>query len=643
MSESGGKEVAVVPAVPWGRRWEMEFPGSLPHPWPWWERVKCADRGRLVSTRLLGTDWWWYAPVTVTQACFHVINWLAGGLEDFLDCAGLDVKTYEIQDYWWLAVEELWPKGVIRPFLRNPWAEQMVYEAFRNQYLALSGCASSGKSEFGAIWAITEWMRAPVDTLCLVTSTSLEAARKRIWGSIKDFYVGMRVPKGALKPGKLVDSVAKIRAKLLTEEGWSDKAGIQLVACEQGKDTEAIGKLIGIKAKRVVMVADELPEISESIVNAALGNLNKNPYFQFIGIGNHKSLEDAFGKFSAPEGGWRSVDVDTTQWKTRLGKCIRFDGTKSPNLRYKEDQWPIYGRKNLEDDTRILGPSSVLFWRMCRSFPAPAGTTDTVYSDAELVEYGAFDKVRWGTGEVANLLSLDPAFTSGGDRSPIMWGQLGVVEDGRRVLMVKEVWLAREDVEVKQAYDRQVLEQFRKKAVELGIHPRNCVFDATGAGISFGTLMTEVWSDEPLAVKFGGAASDRYVASGDMMKPACDVYGNRVTELWYQGKEYLRGRQLCGLTLDIAEDLVGRQFTVQKGSEARVSVEPKKDMKKRGLRSPDLGDAVMLLVELARARFGWEPNTVVTVARNPFRADREESLAQVYDLVYDVEAVLVGE
>lgn len=607
------------------------------------ERPWVEDWKKLVKTRMFGGDWWWYYPVTPWQVASTIINLLreqAWDARPWLLQGGIDIRTYEIQDWWWMGVEYLWPKDCARPFVRTPWAEQMAYEAFRQKYLALSGCASSGKTEFGAVWALTEYLCKPPTTLCLVTSTSLEAARKRIWGSIKEFYLAMTCEKGMTRGSKLVDSMAKLKARVPGENGWSDKAGIQLVACEHGKDNEAIGKLIGMKQHKVVVVADELPELSESILNAALGNLNKNPQFQLIGIGNHKSIVDAFGKFSEPKEGWRSVDVGVTRWETKLGVCVRFDGAQSPNLRYKEDRWPIYGNKQYREDQAILGPNSVLYWRMVRSFPAPAGVTETVYSDAEIVECGALDGVRWGSAPLVQLAALDPAFTSGGDRSAAVFGQLGQTEDGRTVLLKAEHMALREDVTVKKPYDWQVAMRFKEECEKRGIPAKNVAFDATGSGISFGTLLAELWSDEPLAVKFGGAASDNMVVSGDTLKRADEVYGNRVTELWYQGKEYMRSRQLAGLTLDIAEEMTSRNFKVQKGAETRVTVEPKADMKVRMGKSPDLADAYFILLELARTRFGFYPQT--NRGRMGFGLSGvSDSLQERCDLVYGEEALLV--
>jgi hypothetical protein len=85
-------------------------------------------------------------------------------------------------------VSALWPEDGPKPFVWHPWAERMLEASCRNKYLAVAGCASSGKTDYFAIWAIVNFIVAPYDTMVLVTSTTLKDSRKRIWGSIRDYW-----------------------------------------------------------------------------------------------------------------------------------------------------------------------------------------------------------------------------------------------------------------------------------------------------------------------------------------------------------------------------------------------------------------------------------------------------------------------
>ena len=259
-------------------------------------------------------------------------------------------------------VSALWPEDGPKPFVWHSWAERMLEASCRNKYLAVEGCASSGKTDYFAIWAIVNFIVAPYDTMVLVTSTTLKDSRKRIWGSIRDYWQA-----APALPGKLVDSMGLIRFEDGTG-GTSDKSGITLIAAEKKKEKEAVGKLIGFKNKRVIVIADEMPELSESILEASASNLSLNPEFQFIGIGNPASRFDAFGILAKPMNGWQSISPMEDEWQTERGLCIRFDGEKSPNVLTGKLIYPwIVTQAKLDEAKARFGENSLAYYRMFRT------------------------------------------------------------------------------------------------------------------------------------------------------------------------------------------------------------------------------------------------------------------------------------
>lgn len=537
-------------------------------------------------------------------------------------------------DFFWVIVGILWGERAPKHFVRHPWAEKMADEACKEKYLAVSGCGSSGKTDFFAVWALVNWLAAPLDTKILVTSTSLKESRKRIWGSVREYYLHASV---AL-PGKLLDSIGQIRCDSGTgSQLASDKAGIELVAGEKSKEKEAVGKLIGIKRSRVFLIADELPELPESILEAAYGNLSLNPSFQLIGIGNFKSTLDAFGIFSAPAAGWKAVTVESEEWQTRRGKCIRLDGMKSPNILLGEDVWPIYGSRQLAEHMKE-GENTAQFWRMCRSFPAPEGMAEYIYCEAELIAGDVFESAKW-QGNRIRLAALDPAFTNGGDRPMLVFGWLGTETSGRRILAYDRFVRLQEDVRITDVpFDFQIARAFQRECLAEGVHPDNAAFDATGAGISFGSIVAHEWSPRVLPVQFGGAASERMVSPTDP-RTGKEAYVNRVSELWYQGREFVRAGQIRGVSTELAKELTSRKYETRKDGGTRIVVEPKKEMKQRLGYSPDLADASMVLLELARDRHGFNPVGFGTGLK-----EREDFLRNnPTDLVFREEAFLQDE
>ena len=359
-----------------------------------------------------------------------------------------------------------------------------------------------------------------------------------------------------------------------------------------------------MKNKRMIFVADELPELSEALLSAAYSNLSLNPYFQFVGIGNFNSIFDPLGVFVKPKAGWASISPESSRWETDRGVCLRFDGLHSPNLKLEEDAWPIYGRKQLEEH-RKLKENSIEWWRMCRSFPCPTGAEQSIYCEADFARAEAHREIRWRAKPLA-LAALDPGFTNGGDRSAARFAELGEEADGGNMVLRLCGWetLTADATLSNQPRNFQIAQAFGDFCRERGVSPENAAVDSSGGGIPFCDILDEVWSPRFLRVQFGGAASDLQVSHTDA-RTGNEAYTNRVTELWFNGLTFLLSRQLVGVDPDTARELCARRYETVKGSNLRTSVESKRDMKARLNFSPDLADAAMILVELARQRHGF--------------------------------------
>ena len=514
-------------------------------------------------------------------------------------------------------VSALWPEDGPKPFVWHPWAERMLEASCRNKYLAVAGCASSGKTDYFAIWAIVNFIVAPYDTMVLVTSTTLKDSRKRIWGSIRDYWQA-----APALPGKLVDSMGLIRFEDGTG-GTSDKSGITLIAAEKKKEKEAVGKLIGFKNKRVIVIADEMPELSESILEASASNLSLNPEFQFIGIGNPASRFDAFGILAKPMNGWQSISPMEDEWQTERGLCIRFDGEKSPNVLTGKLIYPwIVTQAKLDEAKARFGENSLAYYRMFRGYWAPTGDEDNIYSEAEIVSSQADQPAIW-LEEPTRVAALDPAFTNGGDRSVLFFGNYGVSREGIPTLAFTHYELLQDDVtNKKQTRSEQIVRQFWDKCEQNGVLPEHAAFDASGAGGPFGDIVDMVWSRDVLRVQFGGKASDLPVSATDNT-PSCDRYVNRVSELWFGAKELIRNGQLKGIDKELAKEMCARKYSTDKGTALRMRVESKIDMKGRTGQSPDIADSAAILVELCRQRFGFGGMTVKAKQdRNTFEQRR---------------------
>ena len=527
----------------------------------------------------------------IELACFLLgLSEEDGGLGKFQHCRNI--------------IDHLWnQEGSAMRFDWHPWAERMIEEACNNDFLSVAGCASSGKSDTYAVWAIINFLTNPKNTRVFVTSTSLKDSRMRIWGRIREYW---RVIPNA--PGRLVDSAGMIKyVDPITGDATED-SGITLLAAEQKKEKTAIGKMIGFKRERVIFIADEMPELSPAIIEAAIANLDSNPYFQLIGIGNPNSRFDAFGTFSKPDLGWTSISENSAEWETEHGKCIRFDAELSPNVLAGKVLYSyLPTEKKLAAKRKKMGANSLLFWRMYRGFWCPTGSDAGLYSEADVVIYGADEnKVTWRSN-VQRVAFLDTAFSQGGDRAVVQLGTIGTTIEGKTTLVMDIGYHElKSDRTKKEPLNFQIAAQFRELCVKEGVPAYNAGVDSTGGGGPFSDILAVLWNTTFHRCYFGGNPTDRPISSSDL-RPCSEGFHNKVSEIWGIGVELIRTGQLKGLYPELVKEMTARLYsTRKKGNNEVIEVEPKKKMKARSSFSPDIADAAFGLVDLCRERLGLD-------------------------------------
>lgn len=537
-------------------------------------------------------------------------------LEHYDELAGVG-KIQSWEEHFKRFVSIIWGRPECkRKFLWNPYAERMLDGARKHKFLGISGHASSGKTEFGGIWALANFFIKPLKTKVFVTSTSLEESRMRIWGVIEAYWNEaeefFKAYGSNNMPGKLVSSKGKILGVDLQTRKVNSLTGVALIAGGKGQDKDASTK-IGFKAERVILIGDELPLLTHKLYEAADSNLFANPDFQMIGIGNLTSIFDPFGVFAEPAAGWDSITEDMLGWETKRGYCIRFNGEHSPNVVAGKELYPgLLTLEKLDEYKRKLGERSPGYYRMIKSFPCPTGQVDYIYSEPELVKNMAAQKGTPWLERPTPLAFLDPAFSHGGDRAAAAFGLFGKVQhpvtrSTYYVLEKTETIDLMIKVEARhKTLDRnqQLAEMYKKECEARGVAVMNRGVDSTGGGDPFATVLALTMGQGVLSVSFAGAASEKAVSATDR-RTGKERFKNRVSELWYIGKEFLVSNQIRGLDAVTMQELCARTY---KEIGDKVKVESKDDMKERtNGRSPDFADAWVGLIEVARQRFGFTP------------------------------------
>ncbi len=492
-----------------------------------------------------------------------------------------------------------------RKVIWNPWSDKMFNGMIDYDYIGIAGCGSSGKSDSAAVFAIVEYLAYPIGTLVLITSTTIKDAQKRVWKSVAELWNSLDDP-----PGFMIQSKAMIAG--IGKNGEKTVAtGLQIVAAQKGTDENKM-EMAGQKAECLILIADELPELTHGVLRTAFANLsqgstgivrpdgtNRETPFKMIAMGNPSTYTDPFGKFCEPKQGWKNITEQDWEWETSRGICMRFDASESPNIKAGKRIYPWMPTLDIINKARQdFGEKSRIFFRMYKGFWFPDGDTDTIYSESEIIKSDAHKDYEGD--DVVNEIAYagaDPAFSSGGDRFPIVYGRILERSGGKEsIVQVDGVHFLKEDItDTTTPRSHDMARQMRDFCASKNIHPSNLGYDITGAGLPFRDVVVAEWSSLPLGIKFGGSPSTLPVSMVDPRKSS-EVYANRVSELWVRGAGLIREGLIHGLSNEMIEEMIQRRW--DKNNHGRfLKVESKSDMKMRTGQSPDICDALFCMLE----------------------------------------------
>lgn len=498
------------------------------------------------------------------------------------------------------------------------WNDILLNACLDNQYVGVTGPASSGKTEFFAVWLIVNWIPRFMNCMCIAASLTKATAKQKIWGAIKERF--RRIEWMGI--GKYVDYP---NAMIMANKGdaatrhLSDRSAIVLVAPDVGKEGEEIGKLQGIKQEWMFVVADELADMTPAVPNAT-SNWQKNPHFHFAGSGNMGSPLDTMGRFFAPVQGWERVSVDSRQWPcSNGGVLLHFDGEETPNKYTRPpDKYPwLIKTTDLEQDARTLTTTSSRYWKFNRGFPSPGGSTENLFSEMELITSGCMETVTWRGSPPTPLAAMDPNYSkTQGDNCMAKFGVLGMDRMGLTVLDFggpENEMALREDVtKVDEAsFTKQKATKFVEECRKRQIGVRQVVIDCSGGGSLMADAVEDAFGERGLLrVEFGGSPSERVIEKRDDEEvTAKERYDNKAAEIWHAGVKFVKSRQLKGMTSKQVEQMGARKRTDRGKKEA---IESKADYKLRTQKgSPDEADTGFIMLDLAIQRFGFDATTIL--------------------------------
>lgn len=493
------------------------------------------------------------------------------------------------------------------------WSSLILENLIANRLTMLVGPASSTKTHNVAAFMLCRYFAYSMSSCNLVSSTDSRSLELRIWGEVKKLWNEARA-RWDDAPGRMIESKQMLVTDGNDEDATDYRNGIICVPVVVGGQTIGLSKLVGFKNGSVFLAADELSFMPIAFFDC-IANLNKNPGFRCAGMGNPKDRMDTFGKLAEPaleEGGWERYEPTgkTYTWNTRFpgGRVIQLDGRDSPNNDAEPGQpYPfpyIINRDDIKRDLDYYGEDSVQVSMMDYGiFPRDAQAR-RVITRTMVERFRAQEEPIWAEEELTKVVGVDVAYGSvGGDRCVGVEMHFGKCTDGvQRLAFAGDPFV----IPVKASSDLMPEDQIAlwlKTYCESGmreIPPSHVGFDSTGRG-SFVAAFGRVWSNDFHAIEFGGSATDRPVST-KIVTPSRLHYYNFASELWFAAATAIQSDQIRGLPGGILEEGCLRGWDWQN---KKVQVEPKDEMKKRGIRSPDLFDSFVVAIEVAR-RLGFE-------------------------------------
>jgi hypothetical protein len=399
------------------------------------------------------------------------------------------------------------------------------------------------------------------------------------------------------------------------------RLGIFGIPCVQGGKFVGLSKFIGIKQKRMRLIADEAPAMDQSFLSA-FSNLNNNEDFRAIILGNPNDIQDPLGKAAEPLNGWTDAFLEptkTTTWKTRFmnGICVNLIGTDSPNYDFDQGKPARYkyliSREKIADTLSFFPKDSVEYYSMCIGSMKIGTMARRILTRQAAEQNGALKDPIWKDEQRTKVYFVDASY--GGDLCVGTSGEFGLDVDGKMIMAFGEPKVIPIIVGGPQP-EYQIADFVKQECELLGIPPTHMGHDATGRG-SLGTALSKVWGNSDThPIESGGVPSERPVsldlfitdeATGQRRLKLCSEHFDRkVSEFYFVVKYAVEAGQIRNMPDQALEDFCARKWDIMKGDRYYVEVKDgtksKPGMKQRIGRSPDYGDSAAGVVEMARRK-----------------------------------------
>jgi hypothetical protein len=416
------------------------------------------------------------------------------------------------------------------------WSKQqaVLLSTTSNRRTAVHSCHDSGKS-FILAATVAYWLSVypPGEAFVVTTAPTFNQVRAILWREINSMHAA----------GHLPGTCSQVE--------WSIDG--KLVAMGRKPDDYSPGAFQGIHALRVLVVIDEACAVAASIWDAA-ETLITNDESAIVAIGNPDDPDSRFRTVCDPGSGWHVIHID---------------GMETPN--FTDEPVPDLLRKVLlsriwaEERAKAWGEDSPIYISKVRGrFPdqAESGLIPVRWIMA------AFNRYRDTPGKPGlRVLGVDVGGGTGNDKTVIY------LRDGDTARLVHEDNTA--DTMLTASRIAFLLREHRASLA---------VIDSAGLGKGVYDRCRQLGvPSHPVNV---GEGCDDDTARAQFENKRAHFY-------WSLRDRFEKGE----LRLDPTDDIVEGQLRATRYKltpRGRIAIESKDDMAKRGLRSPDHADALML-------------------------------------------------
>ena len=424
-------------------------------------------------------------------------------------------------------------------FNPDDWQGETADDIANNRFVSVRSGQGVGKTALEAavaLWFLTCFPFARV----VCTAPTRQQLNDVLWAEISKWQSKSIILKRILKWTKTKIYVRKY------EERWFATA----------RTATKPENMQGFHEDYMLFIVDEASGVADAIMAAIIGTLS-GEYNKLFMCGNPTKTSGVF---------FDSHNKDRADFKSRKVSCLNSPRTSKENIE-------MLKRKYGED-------SDVYRVRVEGEFPR--GESDAFIS-LEAAEFAAKDV---DINPVGDTLTIGVDVARFGDDETKMYGGIGGKVVGERHHHKKDTMVTAGTV---LAFTRELYETY-PDVIRIRIR-----VDDTGVGGGVTDRLNEVVAEEGLLYEIipinnGESSLDEH-------------YGNLGMEMWAYIKDLLDqnlSNFIIGLPgvlqLDDDDDLIS-QFSTRKWfmtSKGKMMLESKKDMKKRGLKSPDRADAFVL-------------------------------------------------